>query len=157
MKKYFSSFLILFLFVICVSAQTKETLKLDEFSTVNCEEYLARMDGVLLQAKKNPSATIHILVYEGKERISDKSGKEKSVFPAYGSAKAKIRSMKGYIMLHNVSVKQFKFAEAGFREETHIEFWLVPSNAKSPETTPTLTKMKYRKGKAKGFCLGCCG
>ncbi|HQU84444.1 MAG TPA: hypothetical protein PKY59_15005, partial [Pyrinomonadaceae bacterium] len=75
-----------------------------------------------------------------------------------GSAKAKIESMKKYISnVKKLSLENFSFIEAGFRENSTIVFWNVPKGAEPPKPTPTLKKMKYRKGKAKGFCLYCCG
>jgi hypothetical protein len=54
-------------------------------------------------------------------------------------------------------VERFNFIEAGFREKLTVEIWLAPNGATLPKPTPTLTKMKYRKGKAVGFCIDCCG
>jgi hypothetical protein len=52
--------------------------------------------------------------------------------------------------------QNFEFVVAGFRENFTVEFWIVPNGVTPPEPSPTLTKMKYRKGIPAKFCLGCC-
>ena len=144
--------------LFCVSSFAQEAEKIDEFPYINCEEYLARMDAALNKAHDNPSATIFVIIYEGKEQVYNyRKNKIEFFLPKIGAAKAKIRSMKAYIgNFRNFPLERFEFVEARFRENSTIEMWLVPNGAKPPKPTPTLTKMKYRKGKASGFCLGCC-
>lgn len=155
MKVVFSALLFCILFCVSVSAQEAE--KLDEFSNTPCEDYLARMDAVLVHAQGDPSATVYVFIYEGKENIyNERKKKMEIMFPARGSAKAKIASMKKYLEYRKFPVERFKFIEAGFRENSTVELWLVPNAVEPPEPSPTLETMKYRKGKAIGFCVSCC-
>lgn len=141
-----------------LSAYSQIAEKLDEFENVSCDDYLARMDHAISEADINPSSNIYFLIYNGKERKwSERKKKTESVYPTYGSIDAKIRSMKKYISIRGASVTRFKFVSAGFRENVTVEVWLVPAGATPPAPTQTLTKMKYRKGKATGFCTWCCG
>ena len=156
MRNLFLSLIFCLLSCFSVFSQTAE--KFDEFGYINCEEYLARMDATLNRAHENSSSTVVIFVYEGKEQVyNHRKNKIELFLPKFGSAKAKIRSIKGYILLKNFPLERFKFIQAGFRENSSVEIWLVPSGVNQPKPTPTLEKMKYRKGKATGFCLGCCG
>jgi hypothetical protein len=153
--KEFLAFLFCCLF--CVSAFSQSADKLDEFVNIPCDDYLGRMDAAMNKASENPSSTVYVLIYEGKEfRYNNRKKKTELVFPGFGSAKAKISSMKRYISLRSFPVERFKFVKAGFRENSTVEMWLVPSGGNQPKSTPTLTKMKYRKGKATGFCWWCC-
>jgi hypothetical protein len=156
MKKLFSVIFCSFLF--CSSGFSQESEKIDEFSNLQCDEYLARIDNMIVHSQNNPTSTIYVFVYEGKEKkYNNRKKKTEDVFPAFGSAKAKIISMKKYIsVVRGFNIKNISFIEAGFREKLTVEVWLVPDSAVSPKPTPTLTKIKYRKGKANGFCLGCC-
>ena len=52
--------------------------------------------------------------------------------------------------------EKFVFVESGFLEDFKVELWNVPDGATPPKPTPTLKRMKYRKGKPVGFCLGGC-
>ncbi|HTK36923.1 MAG TPA: hypothetical protein VL325_00395, partial [Pyrinomonadaceae bacterium] len=141
-----------------LSAYSQNAEKLDEFQNPQCDDYLARMDLAISKAAVNPASAIYSLIYEGKEgRWSERQKKREFVYPNHGSTDAKIRSMKKYISIRGASVAKFKFVKAGFRENITVEVWLVPYGATPPTPTPTLTKMKYRKGKATGFCLWCCG
>lgn len=155
-KIYLLNFLLLISLFISVSAQTKEAMKLQEFNKVNCDEYLNRMDIAIAEAQNNPTSTIYVFVYEGVEkRYNSRKKKTEAIPPIYGTAKAKIDSMKKWISeVRGFSIENFIFLEAGFRESPTVEFWLVPVGAKPPKPSPTLEKIKYRKGKAKGFCLG---
>ena len=142
-------------------SQTSKAVKFDEFSSINCEEYLAKMDLAIIQARSNPTSKIIVHIYEGNviryKYEKDGTHKTISVLPEYGLANAKIHSMKKYLSLRKVSLDQFHFVNAGFRKDFTVEMWLVPVEALEPELAPTLTKIKFRKGKPTGFCLGCCG
>jgi hypothetical protein len=141
--------------VLCVSAFSQEAVKMQEIADPTCEYYLSRIDDAIAASENNPSAAIYVFVYEGKElKYSNRKNKMEKVLPTFGSAKAKINSMKKRIS--KFLLQRFTFVEAGFRETLTVEFWLVPVGATVPKPTPTLAKMKYRKGKATGFCLGCC-
>ncbi|HEX8289627.1 MAG TPA: hypothetical protein VF556_16710 [Pyrinomonadaceae bacterium] len=148
----------IFYVLFCVSVFSQGAQKLDEFENIPCDEYLARMDYAMNEAEKNSSSTVYIFIYEGKEmKYNDRKKKSELVFPGYGSAKEKIRSIKKYMWLRNFSVKKIKFVEAGFRDNSTVEIWLVPVDASQPKPNPTLKKMRYRKGKPTGFCWWCCG
>ena len=153
MKKQLLTFLILIF--AGVSAFSQEAKLVDEFGILQCEDYLARMDGVSGQLSNDSTGKIYVLVYEGKTKSFEygRDGKSTiiSLLPQYGLADAKIRSMKRRASADNVV-----FVKAGFREDFGIEIWLVPAGATPPKPNPTLTKIKYRKGKPEGFCTGCC-
>ncbi len=156
MKLLFLGFAFSLLF--CVSAFPQKAEKFDEFDSYPCDQYLSIFDALLQRAYENPSSTVYVLIYEGKEReYNFRKRKAKFVLPKVGSAKAKIESMRKYLTLRNFSADRFSFIEAGLRENAAVEFWLVPSGATPPKPVPTLEKMKYRKGKASGFCTDCCG
>lgn len=158
MKKHFFSFLFLLFFVVSVAAQTGEPQKVDEFENLWCDEYLARMDAVIITAVNNPSSTVYVLIYEGRERqYNTRKKKTELMLPTFGSAEAKIRSIKKYLSIRKFKGKNFTFVKGGFRESWAVEIWLVPAGGMPPKATPTVTKMKYRKGKAIGFCTECCG
>lgn len=156
MRRFFS--VLFFCVLFCISVFSQKAEKIDEFSNPPCDEYLGRIDTAIIQALDNPSSTIYILIYEGREPIyNSRKNKTELAFPAYGSAEAKIRSIKKYLTSRKVPVKRFSFVKAGFRENFAVEIWFVPQGATVPEAAPTLTKMKYRKGRATGFCIDCCG
>lgn len=146
--------------LLSISGLSQEARKIDEFGSVQCEDYLARMDNVIVELGNNPSSRIYVFVYEGKtQRYKYRNGEDftiESVLPQYALAKAKINSMKKLLSVRKVPIENFVLVSGGFRENFTVEFWLVPAGAKQPEPTPTLTKMRYRKGKPYGFCLGCC-
>jgi hypothetical protein len=140
-----------------LSAFSQEAQKIDEFENTPCDEYLGRIDVTIIQARDNSSSTVYVLIYEGKElKYNPRKNKTELVFPNYGQAKAKIRSIKKYLASRKFPVKRYSFVQAGFRENLTVEIWLVPQGAMPPKPTPTLTKMKYRKGKPMGFCIDCC-
>jgi hypothetical protein len=160
MKKRFFSLALLIFLALPVCGQTPEAQKLEEFGTIHCDEYLARVDAILIGQANNPNAMIYVFIYEGKERQQIyKNGAfagYKSVLPTYGTAKAKIESMKKYLKLRKQPVENYVFASGGFRADAGVEIWLVPPGAEPPKPTPGLKKIKYRKGKAQRFCLECC-
>ncbi|MEJ7849452.1 MAG: hypothetical protein WKF92_15330 [Pyrinomonadaceae bacterium] len=148
----------LFCLIFSVAASAQEASKIDEFESLGCDEYLARMDGAINEARQNPSSTIFVLIYEGKEpKYNEVKKKIEQVFPNFRSAEAKTRSIKKWLLHRELPIERFSFVKAGFRENLTVEIWNVPEGALPPKPTPTLTKIKYRKGKPKGFCTDCCG
>ena len=141
-------------------SQSDKTTQVDQFGMINCDDYLARMDNAINQAAKNSSSRIIVHVYEGNTPRYKYKGNTYTIGhfrPQYGLAKAVIRSMKKYLLLHKAPADRFVFKSAGFRENFTVDIWQVPNGAKEPEANPTLTKIKYRKGRPSGFCLSCCG
>lgn len=128
----------------------------DEWESLQCDDYLARMENIVATARSDWSSKIYVIAYEGREMQYNSKGKYELMLPQYGSAKAKIKSMKEYLKFYNKSSENFVFIEGGFKEKAKIEIFIVPNGAIPPKPTPTLTKMKYRKGKPRGFCLYCC-
>ncbi len=156
MKIIFTILFYCLLFSISVFSQKAEVI--DEFGTLGCDEYLARMDNVFIQAANNPDSKTYIFIYEGKEpNYNNRRNNSKLDFPTFGSAKARIKSIKEYLKRRKHSDDKFVFVEAGFREEYGVEIWRVPDGATPPEPTLTVKKMKYKKGKARSFCIDCCG
>ena len=148
----------LILILYCSSfAQQAELI--DEFVNGSCEDYLSRMANAHYSLTADLNAKVYFLIYEGKEfRLNANGKKSKLVFPTFGSAKAKIYSIKMRFKFMQAEhlLDRIVFIEAGFRENFTLEIWNVPNGATLPKPTPTLTKMKYRKGKPVGFCAGCC-
>jgi hypothetical protein len=149
-------FFCLLIFTLTVFAQSKEAVKIDEFESVSCDDYLARMDNVFITQKNNQNSKIYVFIYEGKikQDVQDKNYNTigyKEVLPAYGEVNARISTMKKRISLSN-SLENFVFVKGGFRKIYSTEFWLIPNGAIPPKPTPTLPKLNYRKGKARGFC-----
>jgi hypothetical protein len=151
---------IVILFTLPLFSQAKSPVSIDEFGSVSCEDYLSRMDSAIIQAANNPDAQIYVLVYEGKvsRYVKDRRGKWRIRVsnPEVGLAKAKIRSMRKYLDVRGYGERNFVFVSGGYRENFTVEMWLVPEGAEQPIPKPALTRMKYRKGKPDGFCLGCC-
>jgi hypothetical protein len=160
MKQKFLLAIIFCLFALSVFGQTREAQKLDEFGSIPCDEYLARADTMIAAQANNPGAMIHVFIYEGKSKTPIYKKGElvsyKSSLPPFGLAKAKIDSMKKYLKRRKIPVENYVFANGGFREDFWVEIWVVPPGAEAPKPTSTVKKMKYRKGKASGFCTWCC-
>ena len=158
--KFFIILICLVAFASSAFAQAEEMQKIDGYEDVQCEEYLAHMDLAFNVANNNPASKVYFFVYEGKTKKykykKDGSYELISVLPQYGLAKTKIRSMKKLIALRKISADRFVFIESGLRENFTVEVWHVPVGATAPKPTPTLTKIRYRKGRPIGFCLGCC-
>lgn len=147
MRRLITSIILFFLF--SASAFTQEKVEqIDEFGSLMCDDYLSHFDQAIFQSQINPTSKIYFYIYEGKEYYQGQFRDS-----ALGSAKAKIESVKKYISkTRGISLKNFGFLRAGFRRKMTVEIWLVPKGALPPAATPSLKRIKYRKGKAKGFC-----
>ena len=158
--KTFIKIIFLWSFVFASSAYAQEARKIAEFGNTNCEGYLARMDGFLLELNNLPDSKGYVFVYAGKTLVSyNNKGKyigdqNQYVLPYRNEAKSRIQTMKSRSRFKNLPNGQINFVESGFRENYTVEFWLVPKDVMPPKPTPTLSKMRYRKGAASDFCKG---
>jgi hypothetical protein len=150
-------FLVLLFLLPAFAAFSQEARKIDEFENIPCDEYLGTIDNALETASKEPKSTLYFLFYEGKVLDYNRRTKETEfMFPVIGEIDAKIRATRGLVIRRKFPAGHFRFMKAGIREKATVEIWLVPAGAKEPTATPTLTKMKHRKGKAQVFCANCC-
>jgi hypothetical protein len=145
-------------FAVASAAQDPVPRMIDEFGLIKCDDYLARYDYMVIELLAQPDSRIYVLTYDGKIRqnISNKQGRTigyKDVLPRAGTARAINRSIKDKLTLMKHPVESFVFIEGGIREYLSVEIWLVPPGASPPKASPTLTKMKYSKGKPRGFCF----
>jgi hypothetical protein len=144
--------------LLSLSGRAQEPVLVDEFPVLGCDHYLMRLDNILSEARNNPAAQVHVLIYEGREvAYNSRTKKSELMLPTFGSADAKFRSIKKRLAYRELPPDRFRFVKAGFREDFILQAWLVPPGAKSPVQSPTLSKIRYRKGKPRGFCIECCG
>lgn len=126
--------------------------------TLTATPTLARIDNATIRVENDPTVLVYFLIYEGKEKRYDaRSHRTVLINSPVGSAQAKIRSMKAYLLLRKSPLKNYVFVKAGFRENSTVEIWLVKNVSNLPKPTPTLEKGRYGRRKALGFCTGCCG
>jgi hypothetical protein len=156
MKFFVAGFFLISLGYIC--AYSQESTKFDEFGRIPCDEYLAIMDEAIQRASEDPTAKVYFFVYEGKVVGTVGNTKRQTVvYPYPASAKAKIRSMKKLVSVRKAPIQDFEFIDGGYRDAPAVEIWLVPHSAVPPRATPTIAKMRLRKGRPRGFCTSCCG
>lgn len=132
----------------------------DQWGPANCEDYLARMDGILVRLHE-PGQRVVFVVYEGKTQEvtykKDGTSVKRLLLPQYGLARTKIASMKSYLRAKGADLSRVTLISGGFREELTVEVFVVPERSEiQPVARPTVEKMKYRKGKPAGYCMGCC-
>ena len=153
MKKSLFVLLILFSFAAIGSAQTIEAAKVDEFGTIVCDHLQGRLDYFFGQVmNESKTAKGYIIVYEGKA-ISYKNH-SKILNPPRGQAESWIKTAKNQMKFRVIDDGKIIFIKGGFRDNFAVEFWIVPTEATPPKASPTLEKMKYRKGKATDICEG---
>lgn len=164
MKKQLFSFLLLLSFVFSVSAQTKEARKIDNFGKIDCGDFQARMDGILLELQNLPDSKVYVIYYGGRYRReysqwnqdSRKYEKLNLNYPhpedGINWAKAIPLFFENYIPrkeLRDFVRDKIILVNGGYREQTQVEIWLVPKNVKIPEPTPTIDEkfIKFRADK----------
>lgn len=153
MRIFLSIVLALF---VSYSLFSQEAQKVDELPNSSCADITIRSSHFFDEIKKREDSKGYIIVYNGKLLKPLYNKENKSIQPHFDEAKAEINNIKSRINFFKFDAKKLVFVEGGLRENFTIEFWIVPNNANSPNLTPTLKKMKFRKGKPKGFCVICC-
>lgn len=151
MKKQFLVFLFLLTLVFSVSAQFKETVKIDEFENPNCEDIKARLDTFANVLRAEPQARGYAIFYDGKY-TSYLKRKAELQLPVFGESIYRSQFMIKYLKFQQQNISdRTLFINGGFRENQTIEFWIVPKGKNAPNPSPTVAKMNYRKGKIEGF------
>jgi hypothetical protein len=72
--------------------------------------------------------------------------------PRRGEAEARVGYWKPYLTNSaRIEDSRIVVVNGGYRENLMAELWIVPSGAKLPEPTPTLTErnIRFRRGKIK--------
>ncbi len=150
--------LVSLIFLFAASAYSQEAIEFTEFGNIPCDDYLARMDAIFSESQRNPAARVYILLYEGKvPTYNERTKRAELKRPIVGLAEARIRSIKRYADHRGFDKKRLAFVKAGFRNESALEAWIVPPGATPPIPSETVRKMRYRPGKAFGYCIECCG
>ncbi len=156
-------FLCFFIFASTVFAQ-QEASKFDEMGQLPCDAAKAHLDNFAIQLQSDPTVTGYIIFYGGKSYhhlIYNKRTKQyvgAQLLPRPGEAKARIDQWISYLTdSRGIDKRRLEVIDGGYREEPTIEYWLVPSGAKPPTPTPTLTEkeIKFRKGMVKGSEIRC--
>jgi hypothetical protein len=146
--KLITSIILLLSLFSCVFAQ--ESRKIDKFGDLSCDDITLRIGDFFEEVKNLENSKGYVVIYNGK---LDYRAKNKIYnYPHQNEVKAEIENIKTRIKFYYFDENRIVLIDGGFRENFTIEFWLVPNGATPPKPTPTLKKMKYRKGKAEPSC-----
>lgn len=146
-------FFVLFTAVFSVSAQTKEARLFEEFGNLSCEDLRNRLDLFLIELQNSSDSKGYVMVYEGNYYSYDyrrKTSELKYQFPVFGEATLLSQHMLQHLKYRKFPPEKYLFISGGLRENYTVQLWIFPKHAKPPIPTPTLDKIKYRKGKLLG-------
>src|SRR4051812_4668567 len=105
MKKFLQISLLLISIPFLAAAQTQAT-KIDEFEDIKCDQYLGKMDAVLIHSNDVPDQKVYIRLYEGGYTYAGGYTR-----PYYGQANVRIASIKKYIRYRKVPLDRFIFVK----------------------------------------------
>lgn len=145
MKVIASTILLLSLFSFAFG---QEARKIDEFGDLSCCDLTSRIGNIFEEVRNLENSKGYIIIYNGKLTYAT----QKPLYPRLNQGKAEIENIKTRIKFYNFEENRIVFIDGGFREKFTVELWLVPNGVTPPKPTPTLKKMKYRKGKAEPSC-----
>ena len=126
--------------------------KFDQFSDINCEDEMARLDQFALQLEVEPSVQGYVIFYGGRlyhGRLA-----------RHGESEARAGRIKEYLLENRrIDPKRIVMVNGGYREGWSAELWIVPTGAQVPTPTTTLkTKdIKFRRGKIRKSEYDCGG
>ena len=161
MKNYLFIFLLSLSFILSVSAQDKEAVKVDEFGIITCGDFMARMDGLFGEYQRYPETEIYVIYYGARYRkyykYSDKREILKLDYPHRDDGLNWAKSIPLYLTtdsnypetFRNSIKDKIKLIDGGFRENREVEIWLVPKGAELPKPVPLLDEkyIEFRKNK----------
>ncbi len=116
-------------------------VKVDE---IICDDAKTLLDNLSVELQNNPNAKTYIIFYGGRRIMGH--------LPRRGEAAARIYYWKPYLYnTRRIENSRIEVIDGGYRENLAAEIWIVPSGAKPPTLTPTLTErdIRFRRGKIK--------
>jgi hypothetical protein len=113
MPKAFLFLTILFAsFQICFGQEKAEAVLIDEFSSMPCDEFLARIDQFFTDLNNNPSSMGYFVIYP--EKISARK------------AIPYVNWINAQLALRKFDESRYIIIQGEKRDEQKIEFWRVP-------------------------------
>jgi len=140
------SLVLLLVLVVRSSGQSNPATKIDEFEDFGCEELKARTENLYLQLKEITGARGYIIVYEGRYRLGSRYQ-----LPHVGEGNSRIRAIREHMTFLRISDAPIKIIFGGYREHLSAEYFIVPAGGAVPKPSPTLIRMKHRKGPPKFY------
>ena len=140
---------VLMALAVRMSAQSAETKKVDEFEDFGCESLKARTEELYRELIKDEGSRGYIIVYEGQYHPSLTS--DRYVLPRVGEANSRILAIRTHMKFLKIDRAPIKITFGGYREHLEVEYFLIPAGGANPKTSPTLKRIKHRKGRAVFF------
>jgi hypothetical protein len=131
-------------------ATSPQMKKFDEFGDINCEDEMARLDNFAVQLQNDPAAR-GVMIFYGGRRFRGR-------LPKQGEAAARAARMKPYLVeRRGISSERVIVIDGGYREEFHVDLWVIPADTKPPEPSSTIPAkdIKFQKGKANARQFKC--
>jgi hypothetical protein len=150
MNKCICVIILLFLPILVSSQTLIDTQKIDEWSNTNCDDWMARIEGLAIEVGKDKSSQGYIIFYGGRKNISPYRSTFAKSLPRRGEAYARAAVLKSHLInTRKVEGNRIVLVNGGFRETWTVELWVVPKGAIPPLPTPTVKEsaIRFRKGK----------
>ncbi len=129
MKHWIATVGIIFFVSINGSAQSPQSVPIDEFQNPNCEDMWARLDNFAIQILNNPDAVATV-------EISGKANELRNNF----YWEAMIRS---YFRKRNIPTERTHIVRTALTENRFVRFWLTPPRAEAPSIDAVEWSMIY--------------
>jgi hypothetical protein len=145
-------FLLLILTIPTV-AQRSDAVLVGQVGSPWCEDFRSRLDNFLADLLASPGWQGVVIGYEG-NYTDYRPSKPKIVRPVLGEVNTRVHIIRRHIEFRAFDPSRVIFISGGFREDHQFEFYKVPPGGKFPIAKPTLTSIKYRRGKPTPL-IGC--
>lgn len=106
---------------------------IDQFGEIQLSDLKARLDNFAIHLEQEPAAQGFVAVYAAKHR-----------FPGWPMRRA--RMMQSYLFnTRGLDPSRLTVVNAGLRDDTDFELWLVPPGAALPKPSPAAPRPKQRR------------
>jgi hypothetical protein len=118
-----------------------------ELEVFEWDDVVSGLDNFFPELGGKPNAEWHIIVYGGQGR---RRGEAEALAAC---VKDHVFNRRGFVFgRYGVSPHQVKVILGGYRENTSLEFWLVPRGERMPSAKPTVSAQDVRfRGRMKGW------
>lgn len=118
MKKIISILILIGACLQAISAQAPKAEIIDQFGRINCDDFLARIDNFFVQIKSRPNSMGYAVIYRKKDSLFAGLLPERFLLDTISNWK--------------LDRTRLTIVRGEERDETEIEFWVVPEGAEKP-------------------------
>jgi len=144
--------ILLYLPVSVIGQTSNRAQKIEEFGIINCDDWMARSENLVVKLREDESSLGYIVYYGGRVNVRPYDSPYTKKLPRRGEAFARAAVIKSrYVNTFGINENRIILVNGGYRETWAVELWVAPRSYSWPTPTPTVQEsaIRFRKGRVR--------